>query len=382
MATAKARFLDASNADRRGGRHSTGVRWWIQYCVHGLGINPIQPRDASPDLRVVYEGILEDFGIWLVVYKPSGRQISAKSAGKYISTVRAWYARFYRPAVLGVGAERSRIADILKGAAREIEQPPPRERLGCTPADLRRGMDAALGGSDDDVMWEAALSFGFATLSRGCELALDGREIFEQSEHIVPSDVTEFEADGSVNLRVRMRKRKDLRVLRGKQALVVVAGVGGHGAHVDAVQAVRRWMQRRRQLGFGDERPLFCWASGVAITTRDVRDAVRRVMAAAGRDPSLYGAHSLRIGGATAALAAGVPPQLIRLMGRWSSDIYEIYTRMSVQAALRVGRAVSSADVDTFEGGFATERLELLPQELDRMQQGVAEEVGAGSDED
>ena len=61
-----------------------------------------------------------------------------------------------------------------------------------------------------------------------------------------------------------------------------------------------------------------------------VRDAVRRVMAAAGRDPGMFGAHSLRIGGATAALAAGVSPQLIRLMGRWSSDIYEIYCRMSI----------------------------------------------------
>ena len=84
----------------------------------------------------------------------------------------------------------------------------------------------------------------------------------------------------------------------------------------------------------------------------------------AGRDASLYGAHSLRIGGATAALAAGVAPSLIRLMGRWSSDVYEIYTRMSLQAALQVGRAVTSTEVNTFEGGFHEEHLELLPAEV------------------
>ena len=115
-------------------------------------------------------------------------------------------------------------------------------------------------------------------------------------------------------------------------------------------------------------RALFCFEDGCSITTGDVRDAVRRVMMAAGRDQRLYGAHSLRIGGATAALAAGVPPQLIRLMGRWSSDVYEIYCRMSVQSALSVGGAISSASVDAVEAGFEHEHLELLPAEVQEMQ--------------
>ena len=76
---------------------------------------------------------------------------------------------------------------------------------------------------------------------------------------------------------------------------------------------------------------------------------------------------AIRIGGATAALAAGVSPQLIRLMGRWSSDIYEIYCRMSLQAALGVGRSIASQRVDSFEGGFRTESLEMLPHEVDRI---------------
>ena len=101
---------------------------------------------------------------------------------------------------------------------------------------------------------------------------------------------------------------------------------------------------------------------------------VRAVMLGAGREPALYGAHSLRIGGATAALAAGIPPQLIRLMGRWSSDVYEIYCRMSLQAALQVGVALSSATVDTFEGTvFREEHLELLPSE-GRLMAGVNED--------
>lgn len=239
---------------------------------------------------MLYEEWLEDFGVWLVKYQPSGRPVSARTAGKYISTVRAWYHRFYRPAMLGVGAERSCVADILKGAAREVPQPPPLERVGCAPADLRVGMDAAYGdGTADSLMWRAALAFGLATLSRGCEFALDGRERFARSEHVVPSDVRETAVGGVLCLQVRMRMRKDLRVLRGKQVQVLVAG---GGKHVDAVAEIRAWLAVRRRLGFGDERPLFCTAAGEAITTAHVRDAVRRCMAAAGRDPRLYGAHA------------------------------------------------------------------------------------------
>ena len=106
---------------------------------------------------------------------------------------------------------------------------------------------------------------------------------------------------------------------------------------------------------------------GSGFTVAQVRDMVKSCMEAAGQPPERYGAHSLRIGGATAALAAGVSPQLIRLMGRWSSDIYELYCRQSRESALDVGRAIASAVVTSMEQGFHDEQLEFLPTEVDRM---------------
>ena len=104
---------------------------------------------------------------------------------------------------------------------------------------------------------------------------------------------------------------------------------------------------------------------GTAISTRHVRGMVKLLMRSLGLDSRHFGAHSLRIGGATAALAAGVSPQLIRLMGRWSSDIYEIYCRMSEQAALGVGAAISAAVVTDVTSAFHEEHLELQPSEID-----------------
>ena len=375
LAAAKARFLDASTADRTGGRHKTGVRWMVVYCVYGLGINPIQPRDADFAMKTAYEVLLEDCSIWLVTFSPSGRTVSAKSALKYASEWRSYYHRFYRPAVFGHGAEGSRIPELLRGVVRLTPQPAPLDRIGCAPQDLGLGMNRAFpamraGGGVCDSMWRAALAWGFVILARGCELGLDDVEAFEASEHLLPGDFTCFRAEGHLHVRARMRKRKDMKLLRGKHADVVA---GGGGSYFDAAELVAEWLRVRRQAGIDETCAMFCFPDGTPIRTRDVRTAVRCAMKAAGLDPMRFGAHSLRIGGATAALAAGVSPQLIRLMGRWSSDIYEIYCRMSLQAALGVGRSIASQRVDSFESGFRTESLEMLPHEVDLIRAEEAE---------
>ena len=94
------------------------------------------------------------------------------------------------------------------------------------------------------------------------------------------------------------------------------------------------------------------------MTVRQVRAMVKELMAAVGCDPRRFGAHSLRIGGATAALAAGVDPAVIRCMGRWSSDVYEIYMRKSREAACGMGVAVASTPFHDMERGFSTDELD------------------------
>jgi hypothetical protein len=224
--------------------------------------------------------------------------------------VRAWLKRHYR-VKLGLGAEGGRIADILKGYARLIDHPPPMERIGCTPADLAAGMAVVLHDSLEGDMWRAALTFGMSAMARAVEFALDaGRaEQFEASEHMMASDVSEVARTELTHCAVRMRKRKNLEVLRGKDQRVLIAA---GGRYFDSALLLRCWLRRRRAAGIADSRPLFCHADGRSITTAEVRAMVKAVMRAAGRDPALFGGHSLRIGGATAALAAGVPPNLIR----------------------------------------------------------------------
>ena len=93
------------------------------------------------------------------------------------------------------------------------------------------------------------------------------------------------------------------------------------------------------------------------MTGKCVTTLVKATMEAAGVGPNRYSSHSLRIGGATAALAAGVPPEVIRMMGRWDSDVYEIYCRRSRQVALRIGAVIASTPFDEVEGAFRDEEL-------------------------
>ena len=114
-------------------------------------------------------------------------------------------------------------------------------------------------------------------------------------------------------------------------------------------------MLRSRQMPAPDE-PLFM-VGAKPLTKMDVTKMVRLALEAAGQQPWLFNSHGLRIGGATAALAAGVPPEAIRVMGRWDSDVYEIYCRRSRQVALRLGSVIASTPFDEIVGAFEDEDL-------------------------
>ena len=56
-------------------------------------------------------------------------------------------------------------------------------------------------------------------------------------------------------------------------------------------------------------------------------------------------------------------------MGRWRSDIYEIYTRLTEQAAGRMTSVIGSTTFNDLERGeFHSEELELLPDDLEPLE--------------
>jgi integrase len=71
------------------------------------------------------------------------------------------------------------------------------------------------------------------------------------------------------------------------------------------------------------------------ISSGAVNSAVKRVAKVLGLGPNVTG-HSLRIGGCTAAAAAGIPMEIIRVIGGWFSDAMLGYIRAAAAPALLV----------------------------------------------
>lgn len=86
--------------------------------------------------------------------------------------------------------------------------------------------------------------------------------------------------------------------------------------------------------------PLFIHQDGRPLTRSQLSDFLKSTLSAAGITGSFSG-HSFRIGAATTAAQQGLPDHLIKTLGRWSSDAYQLYVRTPVQSFLNVtGRLI------------------------------------------
>lgn len=89
--------------------------------------------------------------------------------------------------------------------------------------------------------------------------------------------------------------------------------------------------------------PVFAVHPGAdrAVSKSTMLIRLHRALDAVGQNSELFGLHSLRSGGATAACAAGVPERMIKVHGRWVSDVVRLYMcalpadRWAVSAAMQ-----------------------------------------------
>ncbi len=71
--------------------------------------------------------------------------------------------------------------------------------------------------------------------------------------------------------------------------------------------------------------PLLQFKDGRALTRSQLVCELRKALPSAGFKPEDYAGHSFRKGAATTAAACGVPVELIKTLGRWKSQAYQLY---------------------------------------------------------
>ena len=80
-------------------------------------------------------------------------------------------------------------------------------------------------------------------------------------------------------------------------------------------------------------------ATGGSLSYSRLRELLLEMISSLGMDPKLFGMHSLRAGGATAAANAGVPDRLFKRHGRWKSEsAKDGYVKDSVESRLEISK--------------------------------------------
>ena len=78
------------------------------------------------------------------------------------------------------------------------------------------------------------------------------------------------------------------------------------------------------------------------LTRNNLTTELRSILQHCGLPANNFYSHSFRIGAATTAAKAGLPPWLIKVLGRWSSDCYERYIRTPKCTILEVPRLLAN----------------------------------------
>ena len=85
--------------------------------------------------------------------------------------------------------------------------------------------------------------------------------------------------------------------------------------------------------------PLFCYPTpdGLVVLTQPMMElSLRTHIAGAGLQSANYGTHSLRRGGASWAFQSGMPTELIKVLGGWESNCYQIYLDMTLDTKFQM----------------------------------------------
>ena len=202
---------------------------------------------------------------------------------------------------------------------------------------MRQGVNATK--SEERLMW-GSIVLGFFFLDRSSELwgpvTIDKSTGSERAHcvkahNVILRDVhgnqVPPEAPGAHSIEIVYESHKGDRIGQGvtirhyKSDDPVLCPVA---AAQECLRVRAQWLQVGRTLG-----PYLTPTSkNTTIKKSAVATVVKEAAHSMGLKKKDYSAHSLRIGGACALLAAGKSDLVIRLMGRWSSWCFSVYTRL------------------------------------------------------
>ena len=314
LEVARLRSLTFAESTRR--TYNCQLLTYLQFCGH-LNIKPVPITPADLGRYIAY----------------LSSRLSFSSVRQYLNAVRLMHleAGFPNPLL-----SNWYLASILKGLKR-LKGDSTRQKLPIT-CHILQGILRVLDLSCPfDITFWAACLVGFFSFFRKSNLLIPSTEKFDPQKHLCRADV-QFHPSGVILL-VRWSKTIQFRQRTVQIPLPHIA----KSPFCPSSALLICFRMVPTAVGHS---PLFCYPSptGVKpITHAAFTSYLRQCLKKLGIDPSLYSGHSFRRGGTSFALQCGLPADLIKLQGDWSSNAYQRYIDPSLslrqQVASTLGRS-------------------------------------------
>ena len=227
----------------------------------------------------------------------------------------------------------------LKGLQRQVQHSP-RQALPITPAILMSIHSCLNMQSPTDATFWCLFVFAFFCLARKSNLVPISRHTFDPKKQLTRADIQVHEHCLVVTF-------SWTKTIQFAQKNLQIPLIPMPNSNLCPVKAYRRMVELTP--GFG-ELPAFMLnkpSGRVPLTYKEFQRVLKHLVGQVGLDPTQYSSHSFRRGGATWAFKAGVPGELIKTQGDWSSDAYLRYLDMSLETRTMVAQYMVKAIMQT-----------------------------------
>ena len=225
---------------------------------------------------------------------------------------------------------------VLRGARREQSGNPPRTRLPITPSileQLRREWNKDPSNQDHVMLW-AACCVGFFGFLRSGEMTAPETGEFDPGQHLTFDDIKVVNPVTPTAVVIRIKQSKTDPFRQG-----VSIYLGKTDSALCPVASLLSYLVVRGK----DGGPLFRFKDGRPLTRPLLVAALRKALSSAGFKPESYAGHSFRIGAATTAAACGVPVGIMKSLGRWKSDAYQLYVRLPTDQLSSISKQLAQS---------------------------------------
>jgi len=196
----------------------------------------------------------------------------------------------------------------------------------------------------DTLLYECAFSLAVYGMLRVSEFTCPKTGSFDASLQANLQDLKVYRASNGHDYATLLIRAAKADVFRNTSMITIHAT----GQSDCPVRIIERYLATRQHSGPGT--PLFVLENGNYLTRGRVSVTLRTALRKLGMAEECYAPHSFRIGATVSLAAAGVPGYVIAILGRWSSDCYLLYLKLTPKMLGDVYKkmgAISAQDVQS-----------------------------------